>query len=116
MATRGGETIRRRTGFVWTLLGNRKASVGAAIVLVFVLLGIFGPLLVKNPNAFVLLQRHNENIWGSAVNLVKSDMRSWKGPSREVTSNDFSNLSAAEVRYAPVDILVSELLGSFQNF
>ncbi|EDN02978.1 hypothetical protein HCAG_00842 [Histoplasma mississippiense (nom. inval.)] len=34
----------------------------------------------KNPNAFVLLQRHNEGLWGGCVNLVKSDMRSWKGP------------------------------------
>lgn len=36
----------------------------------------------KNPNAFVLLQRHNASLWGGCVNLVKSDMRSWKGPHR----------------------------------
>lgn len=34
----------------------------------------------KNQNAFVLLQRHNASIWGERVNLVQSDMRSWKGP------------------------------------
>ena len=37
----------------------------------------------KNQNAFVLLQRHNEETWGNRVNLVKSDMRSWKGPLRQ---------------------------------
>ncbi|EXJ84656.1 protein arginine N-methyltransferase 5 [Capronia epimyces CBS 606.96] len=36
--------------------------------------------LEKNPNAFVLLQRHNETLWKNRVNLVKSDMRSWRGP------------------------------------
>ncbi|KAF9886388.1 hypothetical protein FE257_011533 [Aspergillus nanangensis] len=34
----------------------------------------------KNPNAFVLLQRHNKDLWGGKVTLVQSDMRSWKGP------------------------------------
>ncbi|KAL6719542.1 hypothetical protein ACLMJK_003783 [Lecanora helva] len=37
----------------------------------------------KNPNAYVLLQRHNEETWSHRVNLVQSDMRSWKGPVRE---------------------------------
>ncbi|KAE8391913.1 PRMT5 arginine-N-methyltransferase-domain-containing protein [Aspergillus alliaceus] len=37
----------------------------------------------KNPNAFVLLQRHNKNFWGGKVTLVQSDMRSWKGPQVE---------------------------------
>jgi protein arginine N-methyltransferase 5 len=36
--------------------------------------------LEKNPNAFVLLQRHNEMIWNNRVSLVKSDMRTWRGP------------------------------------
>ncbi|KKZ63968.1 protein arginine N-methyltransferase 5 [[Emmonsia] crescens] len=49
----------------------------------------------KNPNAFVLLQRHNASLWGGCVNLVKSDMRSWKGPHRLTPES------------------VSELLGSF---
>ena len=38
----------------------------------------------KNPNAYVLLERHNEDIWGGRVNLVKSDMRTWEGPHREL--------------------------------
>lgn len=90
----------------------------------------------KNPNAFVLLQRHNEHIWGGNVNLVKSDMRSWKGPWREVKTR-FSEVAvgetlglegsmlstssqdprvdvpATEIRHTPIDILISELLGSF---
>lgn len=36
--------------------------------------------LEKNPNAFVLLQRHNATTWNNRVNLVKSDMRTWRGP------------------------------------
>ena len=36
----------------------------------------------KNQNAFVHLQRQNSTVWGGAVNLVQSDMRSWKGPLR----------------------------------
>ncbi|OAP57317.1 hypothetical protein AYL99_08055 [Fonsecaea erecta] len=38
--------------------------------------------LEKNPNAFVLLQRHNNTTWNGRVNLVKSDMRTWRGPIR----------------------------------
>ncbi|KIY01211.1 uncharacterized protein Z520_02763 [Fonsecaea multimorphosa CBS 102226] len=38
--------------------------------------------LEKNPNAFVLLQRHNKTTWNGRVNLVKSDMRTWTGPIR----------------------------------
>lgn len=53
MATRGHSTARPRTGLLWTLLGNRKAAVGASIVLVFALLALFGPLVVHNPNDFV---------------------------------------------------------------
>ncbi|MCJ1463448.1 methyltransferase protein [Pseudocyphellaria aurata] len=99
----------------------------------------------KNPNAFILLQKHNEEDWDNRVNLVMSDMRSWKGPLREpvpqpskFNSNhsqlDFEDLySAAETFhdpmgmsststppitsqtpiYTPIDILISELLGSF---
>ena len=51
--TQEGAVPRRRTGLVWTLLSNRKASAGVVIVLIFVLLALFGPLLVKDPNAFV---------------------------------------------------------------
>jgi peptide/nickel transport system permease protein len=53
MATRVNPTARPRTGLLWTLLGNRKAAVGAGIVLVFALLALFGPLVVHNPNDFV---------------------------------------------------------------
>lgn len=95
----------------------------------------------KNPNAFVLLQRHNEERWGNCVNLVKSDMRSWKGPLRKSVSqssgytgrwplprDEDSNLiisqnessAAASTtsqtsNHGPIDILISELLGSFAD-
>ncbi|TVY81482.1 Protein arginine N-methyltransferase skb1 [Lachnellula suecica] len=58
----------------------------------------------KNPNAYVLLQRHNEMDWGGVVNVIKSDMRAWKGPLLS---------SKPESPHGKVDILVSELLGSF---
>lgn len=61
----------------------------------------------KNPNAFVLLQRHNQNIWGGKAHLVRTDMRSWRGPSSTSSSDP-----STETTY-PIDILVSELLGSF---
>ncbi|KAF2185298.1 arginine N-methyltransferas-like protein [Zopfia rhizophila CBS 207.26] len=57
----------------------------------------------KNPNAYVLLQRHNEEEWNGQVTVVKTDMRAWKGP----TLPDGS--------FGKVDILVSELLGSFAD-
>lgn len=57
----------------------------------------------KNPNAYVLLQRHNEDTWKRQVTVVKSDMRAWKGPHREDST------------HGKVDILVSELLGSFAD-
>ncbi|KAI9834136.1 MAG: methyltransferase protein [Phylliscum demangeonii] len=87
----------------------------------------------KNPNAYVLLEKHNEDDWGGVVQLVKSDMRTWKGPwrgprsKRETSSLDAmddedhggSSSSSSSVSHHPgrsygkVDILVSELLGSF---
>lgn len=98
--------------------------------------------LEKNSNAFVLLQRHNEEIWDNQVNLVKSDMRTWKGPFRKAsepippavgpdTSIELAKPSptgdtridrdshivkanAATATYA-IDILISELLGSFAD-
>ncbi|CUS13596.1 unnamed protein product [Tuber aestivum] len=48
----------------------------------------------KNPNAYVHLLRHNRDTWNGQVTVIKSDMRSWNPP-------------------FAVDILVSELLGSF---
>lgn len=62
----------------------------------------------KNQNAFVLLQRHNETLWGGKVTLIQSDMRSWKGPG-------VSNQNSSEPSHTHVDILVSELLGSFAD-
>ncbi|KAI9774274.1 MAG: methyltransferase protein [Geoglossum simile] len=60
----------------------------------------------KNPNAFVVLNRHNEEDWDGRVRVVKSDMRSWKGPWREGVREESGD-------WGKVDILVSELLGSF---
>lgn len=57
----------------------------------------------KNPNAYVLLQRHNDEDWEGAVTVVKTDMRAWKGPKRQDGSTGY------------VDIIVSELLGSFAD-
>lgn len=73
----------------------------------------------KNPNAYVLLQRHNEEDWGRVVHVVKSDMRAWKGPLRSSTGPIgqaiTTTTSAAVSPYGKVDILVSELLGSFAD-
>ncbi|KAH7414544.1 PRMT5 arginine-N-methyltransferase-domain-containing protein [Phaeosphaeria sp. MPI-PUGE-AT-0046c] len=57
----------------------------------------------KNPNAYVLLQRHNAITWNGKVTVVKTDMRAWKGPTQ------------ADGSFGKVDILVSELLGSFAD-
>ncbi|BDD62772.1 hypothetical protein MAP00_007734 [Monascus purpureus] len=79
----------------------------------------------KNPNAFVLLQRHNQHSWGGKVSLVQSDMRSWKGPRRDGDApvshlellQDADSLvpdsPGVEAVHTRVDILISELLGSF---
>ena len=65
--------------------------------------------LEKNPNAFVLLQSHNAQTWDNEVNLVKSDMRSWKGPIAEAGN------AQSHTSHYPIDIVVSELLGSFAD-
>ncbi|MCJ1321606.1 methyltransferase protein [Xylographa vitiligo] len=83
----------------------------------------------KNPNAYVLLQRHNKEDWDKSVTIVQSDMRSWKGPShpKSPTSTatgaaplQHSNIhqpsnASSEPTYYPIDILISELLGSFAD-
>ncbi|CAI7615869.1 hypothetical protein PCG10_000239 [Penicillium crustosum] len=97
----------------------------------------------KNQNAFVLLQRHNDTIWDGKVTLVQSDMRSWKGPlvpqqpTTAVTGHvgeslgiesslldsqkgqhgpsEISEPQGSSMRHTHVDILVSELLGSFAD-
>ncbi|KAI1340009.1 PRMT5 arginine-N-methyltransferase-domain-containing protein [Xylariaceae sp. FL0016] len=62
----------------------------------------------KNPNAYVYLLRQNQKEWAGCVTVVKTDMRAWKGP---VISKADDN----EPVYGKVDILVSELLGSFAD-
>ena len=75
----------------------------------------------KNPNAYVLLERHNETEWQNRVILVRSDMRSWKGPLREAVSSKDLTFSPGPPTtqlpgiYTPIDIVVSELLGSFAD-
>lgn len=81
--------------------------------------------LEKNENAYVLLQRHNQFTWGGVVNMVKSDMRSWKGPTRAILpvpqatdgdsaeDSDPPSPSAPQIVHTPIDIVISELLGSF---
>ncbi|PBP25742.1 protein arginine N-methyltransferase HSL7 [Diplocarpon rosae] len=73
----------------------------------------------KNPNAYVLLQRHNEEDWDRAVNIVKSDMRAWKGPLRSTSGPIGQGItttsSAPASPHGKVDIIVSELLGSFAD-
>lgn len=45
---------KERSGFIWQLLENRKASVGAVLIVFFVLVGLFGPVFMKaDPTAFV---------------------------------------------------------------
>ena len=57
----------------------------------------------KNTNACVLLQRHNHTHWNGQVTVVRSYMNAWQGPLR------------ADGSHYHVDILVSELLGSFAD-
>ena len=52
--------------------------------------------LEKNPSAYVLLQRHNATIWGDRVHLVKSDMRTWRGPFRQANAQRLSHMSTAQ--------------------
>lgn len=60
----------------------------------------------KNPNAYVYLLRQNQTLWKGRVNVVKTDMRAWKGPI-------ISESPETGPVYGKVDILISELLGSF---
>ncbi|GAM88580.1 hypothetical protein ANO11243_066140 [Dothideomycetidae sp. 11243] len=58
----------------------------------------------KNPNALVLIQHRNatDPLWDNRVTVIKSDMRSWTGP-------------IVSEQPAKIDIMVSELLGSFAD-
>lgn len=60
----------------------------------------------KNPNAYVYLLRRNATEWGGRVQVVRTDMRSWNGPL-------LSKTGEAPEKHGKVDILISELLGSF---
>jgi type II protein arginine methyltransferase len=62
----------------------------------------------KNPQTYVILEQHNKHDWAGVVNIVRSDMREWKGPTR-------SSPDAKDETIGKVDILVSELLGSFAD-
>jgi len=66
----------------------------------------------KNPNAYVLLQRHNVEDWDHQVTIVQSDMRSWKGPWRP-SGADVNGNPSPQGEHGHIDILISELLGSF---
>ncbi|KAJ4307072.1 hypothetical protein N0V88_000447 [Collariella sp. IMI 366227] len=59
--------------------------------------------LEKNQDAYVYLLRKNKREWNNKVTLVKTDMRGWEGP----------RLKGREDVIGKVDILVTELLGSF---
>jgi protein arginine N-methyltransferase 5 len=59
--------------------------------------------LEKNHNAYVYLLRQNKIEWDGRVTVVKTDMRGWEGPRPK----------GSEKTIGKVDILVSELLGSF---
>ncbi|SPQ27418.1 a0500d45-dec7-454a-906a-68302402b5f8 [Thermothielavioides terrestris] len=59
--------------------------------------------LEKNQDAFVYLLRKNRLEWNNQVTLVKTDMRGWEGP----------RLKGREDVIGKVDILITELLGSF---
>ncbi|KAI9832296.1 MAG: hypothetical protein M1819_004474 [Sarea resinae] len=75
----------------------------------------------KNPNAYVLLQRHNLQDWNSQVTVVKSDMRSWKGPTMTTSvleggaAPPSERATTSTTTHTTVDILISELLGSFAD-
>ncbi|CAN8103609.1 unnamed protein product [Discula destructiva] len=59
--------------------------------------------LEKNQNAYVYLQRQNATVWNGRVRVVKTDMRDWPGP----RAGPCGTVPTA------VDVLVTELLGSF---
>ncbi|GJD01565.1 arginine N-methyltransferase skb1 [Colletotrichum higginsianum] len=100
----------------WHQLGRATSSANGAVVIAVVGSGR-GPLVTralkaseatgvpvqvwaveKNPNAYVYLLRQNEMIWGGKVTVVKTDMRSWKGPLVSGTPDD-------NPVYGKVDIL-----------
>ena len=85
----------------------------------------------KNPNAYVVLQHHNKDHWKGNVHVVLSDMRSWKGPNIPGSNEVPIHTTDGETDMPPprshsdhhvhagghgkVDIIISELLGSFAD-
>ena len=69
--------------------------------------------LEKNQNAFVFLERQNTTVWNNQVHLVQSDMRHWQGPAQARTPSDTGEGLESGTETFPIDIVVSELLGSF---
>ncbi|KAI4255169.1 MAG: hypothetical protein L6R42_006874 [Xanthoria sp. 1 TBL-2021] len=147
------ESAIRRALADWVSAGKTTSSPSGTIVVAVVGAGR-GPLVTralqasenagvkielwaveKNPNAFVLLQHHNEHTWSNQVHLVQSDMRSWQGPvSTQPTQqqkypsnhphtqshhNSQKNSHPQHQKQAlqthKIDILISELLGSFAD-
>jgi len=66
--------------------------------------------LEKNQNAYVYLLRQNKREWGGRVHVIKTDMRDWGGPVPEGYGGGDDESSPITTT---VDILVTELLGSF---
>lgn len=146
------ESAIRRALTDWVSAGKTASSPSGTIVVAVVGAGR-GPLVTralqasenagvkielwaveKNPNAFVLLQNHNEHTWSNQVHLVQSDMRSWEGPistqppkqqqyhtNHPHTQSHHSSQKKSHPQHqqAPqthkIDILISELLGSFAD-
>ena len=80
----------------------------------------------KNPAAVLHLQRRNAEEWNDSVHIEESDMRSWRGPGYAKPtdgSNGDASLPSIPATFHPsdryetcsIDILVSELLGSFAD-
>ncbi|KAI4098251.1 MAG: hypothetical protein LQ339_006510 [Xanthoria mediterranea] len=155
------ESAIRRALTDWVSAGKTASSPSGTIVVAVVGAGR-GPLVTralqasetagvkielwaveKNPNAFVLLQYHNEHTWSNQVHLVQSDMRCWEGPvstqpsqqqQQQYHSSHPHTLQSQKPPPQPqpqpqqpqqqpppqlqphkIDILISELLGSFAD-
>lgn len=68
----------------------------------------------KNPNAHVYLLRQNQRAWGGRVTIVKTDMREWRGPVVPQQGQATTTTTTEQPQqYGKVDILITELLGSF---
>ncbi|KAI9728141.1 MAG: methyltransferase protein [Chrysothrix sp. TS-e1954] len=71
----------------------------------------------KNSSAFIVLQRHNQTWWHDRVHLIRSDMRTWAGPSYPSVDLDRGSIPSEAATHpnpgGTVDIIISELLGSF---